>query len=482
MVCCLRLYHAKHYCKMRFPHMLLLLSIIGLLIGIGLLLVAFKPEWSGHLLWITFLAYPQGFWRNLGAMPLNIGLDDLLTILLAINVMRLPKPAYIDGRFPWATKLLIAYLVIVAFGGFNGYMLYYTEFSPAWRGFLAELNLKSVLKMGVFLLFLHTQFRCIQGKRTWKHAFAGWVFASLLGALIILIGRYNFAFQAIFSSQQETFAEGWAPSRISGAYGNANVAGGLLALSVAGALYLLAEERVLWKQLYYTATICVMSLAILITGSRTGALCMIVVVIASFGVKRVRLVSALVTTVGVFVLIWKFQDLIQSMEHRLMYSFSTDGSSETRGMSIGARIKWWVTYLNSISLASLFLGRGPFPQQFLLGQKAHNGIIDLISWYGISGVAWLGFWCVGILRRTHDIVKYSVGFDFHIFGKMMVIWLVCFWLFAMTTDPFTPGSITLLTLFSFLGYGEVAHKLSLSEYDLAYYTDKQAIPLETATA
>lgn len=419
---------------------------------------AIKPKWAAVMVWPIVLLYPHGWWWRANLTPYRMGYDDFLIICMLIIVcfrLRLNRGRPIE--LGWAGRMYLIYTLILGVSTLFGVL-----HSGIPQG-TSTLFIKEMLKGGIMVGVFAMLANAVDTRREWLRVVKGINFTMLLAGLLVIISYYNPGIRSIFTSPSdaERIAGGWVTERAAGAFAEPNTAGALLA---AGVILMLFDIRVsvslLWKGLMWVG-IGVSAAGILYTQSRTGLFALLLVpglLLFVNGSKKYAVIAMAAGTLLAIALPQYWAPVLARAAH------SFDPASQYG--NIMGRVKHWVDYLGDLSVLTLVAPKGPTITRLLIGQKPHNGFLDIVAWFGLYGVMWAALAIYGISKRLHVLKGSEENSSLYEFRKYFWVFAIVWLVPMMTMDTFSPGFLTILFFFSMLWLlGQAAELSHVGVYD-----------------
>lgn len=408
-----------------------MLSLLLVLISAGVLIaIVVRPRLSVLFIWPIILLYPNNLWNQARIIPLEIGFDDLYIIVAFVLVFWHRR--ILHGRrsylgFPvWAA---FAFVLIVVISNISGTLQIARD--PA----VDRSTLKDVLKMALIVPFVYSIANAIDDWKDLKRLILVISIALGLAAALTVVSHFQpHIVEYFWEARAKVRLHGGFYSRATGSFMQANTVGIVMSIGIVINLVCLLLFRRPSVRGCLIVGAALMFAALLLSKSRTGLICLGAGFLVLLGMRG-RAV-ALLAVVAVIPVVLFFPDTLASIAERFELSYSA--ATGQLGPSVEGRLVLHGLYLSELDGPALAFGRGVYPGRVMTGtlQKPHNGFLDLLCYYGVFGVTWLGVvvccTChrLRVLLNAHSTEAAQVG-------RMVILMLVVFTVGSFAADTFT---------------------------------------------
>jgi hypothetical protein len=344
-----------------------------------------RPKWGAGLVWLVLFTYPHNWWFNHQVLPLNMGADDLVCILLFLAVVvRRNLFQAVPVRWGYAFWVITGFTLVAAVATGSGAMD-----APLDR----VLYLKDILKVCVYWGLFYAVLHCIDDARDLRRQVTMFAVAAVIGAVLVILqyflpGRMqDWSNPSFLEIEQVT-------GRASGAFLNPNGAACVLACSlvlVATAMQL--QGRWLLKGVLAMCSAFLL-LGVFVTKSRSGLLALG----AAFGLMAVlgrsRRVAWMVIA-GAVVVGLSFAGVREALRQRLATVY--DPTAQAWTDNVAGRTETWRRYFQTATPKVYLLGQGQRGGILRNGAETHSAYVSSLTVYGACGLVWavaslIGFW------------------------------------------------------------------------------------------
>lgn len=375
-----------------------MLGIFALVITVIVLaMVLWEPKWGSIFLWPMLFLYPHYYMWQRQLLPLNIGIDDLficvffLVVVLRRNIMGGIRPQF--GYAVWATFL---FFIILVSSNTNSYFIA-GRVNPA--GFV-----KSALKGIITLLLAYSLVNTIDDEEDLKRVVFSFCFFAGMGAIIVILQNYFPRPMQIFTSPaavEKVWLYG-QEQRPSGAFMNANNAA-----VVMGSAGLIIVSTLRLKSRYFRKSIrfvClgIMVLAILMTRSRSGFLCLVIPLVLMGFVGKSRRYAWLFLALGIAVMM-AFPGIREALFERFTGTGIMAGFVAPIRMRLERAVELWQT----VTFRRLIFGQSLRADVLLGNMPPHNAYLGIPLSFGIFGAIWAIVIVTIMLRKAKFTKKYA---------------------------------------------------------------------------
>ncbi len=329
--------------------------------------------------------------------PLNIGIDDLfICVFFLVVVLRRNIMGGIRPQFGYAVWVALLFFIIVVSSETNGYFIAGRVGLP---GFV-----KDALKGIMTLLLAYSLVNTIDDEEDLKRVVFSFCFFASMGAIIVILQNYFPSPMRIFTSiaaVQEAWLYG-TEQRPSGAFMNSNNAA-----VVMGSASLMIVSTLRLKSRYFRKSIrfvClgIMVLAILMTRSRSGFLCLVIPLILMGVVGKSKRYAWLFLALGIAAMM-----ALPGIREALFERFAGTGGRSGFAAPIGMRFERAVELWQIVTFRRLIFGQS-MHADFLLGNMPpHNAYLGIPLTFGIFGAIWAIVMVTIMLRKTKFTKKYA---------------------------------------------------------------------------
>lgn len=241
-----------------------IIVLVGSILLLGLLF--FQPKLGAILVWPIILAYPHQYWQQLGLMPMNIGFDDLFICVFFIIV--LVRRNMIDG-LPVRIGYVFWFAVFMAWFVLTSYIN-----GGSKIGASLQATVKPALKGVIDALLVYGLLNTTDDiKDLGRTSLAFCFFVGISGILVILQQYFPDAMN-IFTQTPETTMATAELVRPTGAFVNANSAALVMDTAFLIIVCTLSLKSRLFPKSMRFAILFILLLAIFITKSRSGFMCL----------------------------------------------------------------------------------------------------------------------------------------------------------------------------------------------------------------
>lgn len=375
-----------------------MLGIFALVITVIVLaMVLWEPKWGPIFLWPMLFMYPHYYMWQRQLLPLNIGIDDLfICVFFLVTVLRRNIIGGIRPQFGYAVWAALLFFIILVSSNANGYFI-------VGKVELAEF-VKSALKGIMTLLLAYSLVNTIDDEEDLKRVVFSFCFFASMGAIIVILQNYFPGPMQIFTSPiavQRAWLYG-IEQRPSGAFMNANNAA-----VVMGSAGLIIVSTLRLKSRYFRKSIrfvClgIMVLAILMTRSRSGFLCLVIPLVLMGFVSKSRRYAWLFLALGIAAMM-----AFPGIRETLFERFTGIGRLAGFAAPIRMRLEKGVELWQIVTFRRLIFGQG-MRADILLGQMPpHNAYLGIPLTFGIFGAIWAIVMVTIMLRKARFIKKYA---------------------------------------------------------------------------
>lgn len=356
-----------------------MLGIFALVITVIVLaMVLWNPKWGPIFLWPMLFLYPHYYMWQRQLLPLNIGIDDLfICVFFLVTVLRRNIMGGIRPRFGYAVWATFLFFIILVSSNANGYFIVGRVDLP---GFV-KLALKGIIT----LLLAYSLVNTIDDEEDLKRVVFSFCFFASTGAIIVILQNYFPGPMQIFASAIAVERE-WLygiEQRPSGAFMNANNAAvvmGSAGLIIVSTLRL--KSRYFRKSIRYVC-LGIMVLAILMTRSRSGFLCLVIPLVLMSVVGKSRRYAWLFLVLGIAA-IMAFPGIREALFER----FTGTGGRSGFVAPIRFRLERGVELWQTVTFRRLIFGQSMRADVLLGNMPPHNAYLGIPLSFGIFGAIW----------------------------------------------------------------------------------------------
>ncbi|MDK1031833.1 MAG: hypothetical protein QGD94_07500 [Planctomycetia bacterium] len=418
--------------------------LILFLTVIVLLVILIKPKWGVVLLWPMLFCYPHYYMAQRGLLPWNIGVDDLfICAFFLVIVLRRQLFGGIPFRTTYAFWGVLSFWFIWTVSNLSGLSMIGTYM---WEPFV-----KNILKGVIFVLFTYCLLHSVDNTRDMRRLVLAFCFSAGLGAVLVILHPYYPATINMFTSgvAVETIEQyrHLVVARPSGAFMNANVAGGVLAVAGVVTICMLRMDFRPVTKLLLLLQVSIMFVAVLSTRSRAGILAMVMTLALMAIIGKHKRYAWLFLVAGGCVTL-----LVPGIREPLLERVEGiyDPLSGEWGGNVAARFRLWQAYLNSATAQVWLLGQGAVAGQMRMGLKTHSGYLSPFVIFGLGGVVWFVCFFLKMWKKAAAMSRHSDPTLAGI-GSAVKVSMVALAAFAIAADPFTTSyTIYLMFLLSVL--------------------------------
>jgi hypothetical protein len=370
--------------------------ILVLIAAITLVAVMLNPKFGAVLVWPIILLYPHLYWYELGYLPWNIGIDDLfICVFFLAVVLRRNFLGGVPVRLGLPVWAALAYVVIWSVANYSGWNM-----RP---DLLPEEVLKPILKGVVFLLFTYALVHCIDNERDLKRQSHVFVFVLALAAITVILHKLLPAQMVIFTSGRQARLQAWygEAERAVGSLETANTGCALMAMAALFILPLARGETRPGRKALLWLCLPVLLTAMVLTGSRTGALAFSVGLLAMAVLSRSRWQAATLLG-GLSIVVLATPQLFADLWERIQSTLVLGTAEESSAYS---RIEVWQRYWETATGQVWFLGQGRLVPTMELGLHPHSTYVSALFVHGIWGFIWLVLVGWLVVRRGLWLVR-----------------------------------------------------------------------------
>ena len=366
---------------------MLTLIIIGITFCV-LAAVLIRPKWGSSLIWLVLFTYPHNWWFQHSYLPLNIGADDLLCILLfAVVVLRRNLLGSAAVRFGYAFWIITAFLVVNIIAIISGSMD-----APAFE---RVYYIKDILKMFVYWGLFYAILHCIDDIHDLRQQFTMFAIAAVSGALIVILHGLMPARMQYWSNPLLIDIES-ITHRATGAFLNANSAACVLNCSLAMVITAIRFQRSVWSKLIIYLFCALLMIGVLVTRSRSGLMTLagVLLLMGCFGSNKK--VAWMIILAGL-VLGTLMVGMRQAVGQRVAQVYNT--RSGTWGKNVTGRLDTWIEYFETATPRIYILGQGYRAGIARNGSESHSAYVAVITVYGLGGIVWALAMLAGFIRK-----------------------------------------------------------------------------------
>lgn len=402
-----------------------MLTLILPTLVIGVVLLSFiRPKWAVYLIWPVLFSYPHAWWFYKQLLPMNIGVDDLLILLVFVGVV---VNRHLVRRFPvrrsWGLWIGVSLLILIALANLSSW---------ASAGAVDQIAfLKRMMKVGIFFALFYATLATVDDDKDVVRMLTAFLLASAAGAGIIIAQYFNPNLAEIFNSPE------WLETRIfeiggrtGGAFISPNIAANVLCVAALASIALIGVWRNPLMRMAIWSIIVMFGLALLMTQSRSGLVAFMLALLgfAFFGRSRAY---AWPLIFGMIVVAFLMPDIRAGIAERFVSAFRSGVAMES---NVAARLGLYGEYLGTMHLRDWIIGRSVSDAVRVVGTHPHSSYLALISLYGIPGVIWaVAFFTTAMSRwrRTVQLNHPTLSPIASAIGWGMVGWWIC----ALAIDP-----------------------------------------------
>ncbi|MFA6174995.1 MAG: hypothetical protein WC765_00280 [Phycisphaerae bacterium] len=417
--------------------------VIIAVIGIAMLLMLAKPKLGLVLLWPLLFLYPHYYMYEKNIIPLNMGIDDIFICSMFVIVFL--RRNIIEGvlcRFGYSFWISLCFLFLLVISNLNSYLIapdQYQEF------------LKAGLKGFITLFLCYSFVNLIDDMKDMERLLAAFCISACAGAIIMILQNFFPERLIIFTSPSYAFSVQYGGD-ISpvGAFMNRSNAAIVLGISI---IFLLSTMHIKSRSFKTTTRLVmvgIMMVAILLTKSRSGFLCLTISLIIALFVRESRRYAIAFMVMGLL-----FLTVLPFARDALLSRFGFGDITQTDNIGILAPIKDRLTVVfdlwQKVTLRNLLLGQNDVIN-IIKGQATpHNMYFGIPLTYGIGGSLWLFLLVVMMLRKT-AIMKQSLDLNIVSLARVVNRCLVVFLLYGIiggiTENYYVRYCLFLLTVIS----------------------------------
>ncbi|MHC4664332.1 MAG: O-antigen ligase family protein [Planctomycetota bacterium] len=442
------------------------------LTAVALFVIFVKPKWGSLIIWFVIFAYPHSLFFEL--LPLNMGIDDIFFIVFfLVVVIRRNIFEGVPVRFGYSFWIIATWLVIWTVASISG-----STYSPSYyRPVYMKEVLKFVVYWGLFYAILH----CIDNVDDLKKQLSFFSLAAVVGATLVVLSYYFPGQMAIFKSPIALWKKGIEyEARGTGAFDNANIGACVLVCCSMLIIGLTRLQRNIFAKIFSYSFVFILLLAVYITRSRAGLMCLVGTLFMMSIFSRSRKVVLLVVLAGLFVGFFA-TDITTMYKERIVAAY--DPSTGAVGSSVAGRFVTWKKYFETATPQIYLFGQGAFQGDQRTGGESHSAYVSLLTVYGVGGVIWaivavtIFFKKVFILRRLSGRVTSAVGSG--------CLWALVAWgIFATSADAIS-AQFTRYVLFYLIvlldraAFFAVQQQTALANVQELEFGDEQELQLQS---
>ncbi len=445
----------------------MLVSILIFTIAAILVAVVFQPRLIYILVWPVLFLYPHQYWAMVSPLPINIGFDDLFVVFCgAVAFLRLGGQP--GGLRSWPMKVALSWLIMVFICDVAGLI-------RLPRGDVLLLHVQDVLKLTGFCLLIYALIKTIQTKQDLYRCIGSMVFSIFLAAFLIVLATRNPLVATIFlpGKYAEEVAAGVEAGyvvRVGGTLGSSNSAAVIIALCMCFVLLMISQSRSTLGKIVFVAGAVVMVVAVMATQGRSGTTGLLAIVIMLPFLRGMRKWG--IAAVAIMVLVASTMPATyMPLVRRIYESFATQFGQLPYGVTV--RFDIWKTYLRSFDLLDVVLGQGEIVSMTMAKRVwidvglPHSGYLDLVAFFGVWGVLWMGVVVRGLLKRS-AVLRQSEDLDLQRIGRTVALYLVVLAVCGLTTDLFQTRGYNVLLLLVLLVFVDRAVLLASEQTETQY--------------
>lgn len=395
----------------------MIVTPILLLTAITLVIAFLSPKQASALLWLILFTYPRNWSAQHLPMPLNIGIDDLLCILIfLVVVIRRHLLEGIGLRLGYGFWVITGFAIVATIANVSGA----TQRPDQWI-----LYLEDIIKVWIYWCLFYAIIHCIDDLSDLRIQLTAFSVAAAIGAFLVLLDHF-WPHWMVPWSNTSILTTGLTAESASGPFLGPNLAACVIACSIplmVGAVRLgqrLSLAFILWPS-------CILCLiALLSTQSRSGMAAFLIACILMAIFSRQRYV-AIALIVGVAVI-----GLLASSLRSTLQQPSLAYSPVAWPSNLEGRIPVWHGYIQNATAKTYIFGQGHS------GAIANNGLqglstyISLVSVYGLGGLSWAIGTLAGFFRKIRARPDDDPGIAV---VRSVCLWSLVVWLvYAATSD------------------------------------------------
>jgi len=402
-----------------------MIGLINTLLFIVILVIIFRPKIGTSLIWLILFTYPHSYWYYKGALPLNIGVDDLICIFLFLWVLIcriLLGPVKL--RLGYAFWVITIFSVIGAVSNAVG-MLDYPRFGTT-------VIIKDVLKNGVYWGLFFAILHSIDNEKDLRLQINMFAIAAIIGGVVVIAQVYfPYRFE-IFAAPALMAAEGFTfESRAAGSFMNPNSAACVLGCSLLMVATNIKLQKSVILKIFSSLSLLVLLGAILLTQSRTGLLALVCTLFLMAILGKNKKI-AWIGIISVIILIMSLPVTRSYIVER--FSQIYDPMTGRFGENIEGRFRTWKNHFDYTTFKDYIFGQGPIAARIKTGTaETHSTYVSLITIYGLGAVVWaiaslfVFFKKLRFVKKQNFIVLSSIADG--------CFWALILWgIFAATAD------------------------------------------------
>lgn len=390
----------------------MIVTPILLLTAITLVIAFISPKKASALIWLILFTYPHNWWHQHSPMPLNIGIDDLLCILiLLVVVVRRHLLEGISLRLGYGFQVITAFAIVATIANVSGA----TERPDQWI-----LYLEDIIKVWVYWCLFYALIHCIDDLSDLRIQLMAFSVAATIGAFLVLVD-YFWPHRILPWSNTSVLTTGLTPGRASGAFLEPDVAACVIACSIllmVGAARLgqrLSFSLILWP----SSILCLVALVATQSRSGTAAFFIACILMAIFSRQRHSAIALIMAIAAI--------GLVASG----LRSASAYGPRAWTS-NVEDLFRMWLSYIQNATAKAYIFGQGHRAAIANNGLQSHSTYISLVTVYGLGGLAWAIGSLAGFFRKIRARRDEEPAI---VIVRSTCLWSLVVWLvYAATSD------------------------------------------------
>jgi len=388
------------------------------------MLMLWQPKWGAILVWPMFFLYPHFYMWQRQLLPLNIGIDDLfICIFFICTVIRRNMMGGIRWQFGYATWAAFLFWIFLVTSNVNGYYTAGKMDGPEFA--------KQALK-GIITLFLaYSLVNTIDDLEDVKRVIFSFCFFAGMGGVLVILQNYFPVPMQIFGqvTQFELVMLGYEV-RPSGAFGNANNAAVVMgAASMIIVCTFSLRSRYFNKMLRF-ACLGIMTLAILLTRSRSGFLSLVVPLVLMSVMSKNKRYALLLVCCGIIAMV-----ALPGIREALFSRFVGAGGQTGIVAPLAVRYESVLNLWKAATFRRLIFGQSQHADILAGNMAPHSEYLGMPLLFGVFGAIWAVVVEIIMFTKAHLVKKYA-GPSLAPFGRAVQWCMLSFALYCIVGGIF----------------------------------------------
>jgi hypothetical protein len=412
------------------------------------------PRFALLLFWPVVLFYPT--WFLFALLPLNMGLDDVFLICLFIGslIKSGGRP-----RVVWPVVAAVVFWALTSLGNISSVLMGY------------EIDMTDVIKRALketgLILLVFSMSSMITTPEHIKKMLYSLFFGATLASIQVIF--YTVNPYALNPFQLPHWALRKELVQAIGSFGTHDEAGGVLGFTVLIGYFLIRSGKGMAKRYTLIIITGVMFLGLLLSGSRSGWVFILVPLAVSSFLSREKVVGFLLLALMIIVVFVGLSFFPTFSERAGLTAFQLGGKMDE---ATGYRYNIWLQMLSEVNIRWLFFGEGLSISEY----HPHSNYIGMLKLMGLAGTIYWIVYYTKVFKRSAWLVKRDSLLDMSVFAKAVFWAYIGYFVYFITCTPLMWASVRYVDFFVmtllYLRYKQVETEEQYVYQDELYESDQ----------